>query len=269
MVWLMVAGLARVSRGRCWSGGFLLGTAAWLKLLPVLGIGYLLLKRKWLPAAIAVASVVVIDVVLTVAAYGPTGAWEEHVAWWHQGASGTVMRQLTSPRTVDEDRLTNQSVPVTLRRLLTYLGSEPQGVRNRVGIANLSADQLKVAYLAVTGLLALPLLIFCRRPGRNLSLGQWSAEIALMSAATLWFSPVVWSYHPTAAMPAMAVVLSRGQQHTRLVWAVAMLWLAAMALLACPVARAGGDLLWISLLLGGVLMLTTPRVEALPAMASE
>jgi hypothetical protein len=267
MVWLMIAGLIHVSRGRDWSGGFLLGTAAWLKLLPALGIGYLLLKRKWLPAAIAAASVVAIDVVLSVVAYGPTGAWEEHVSWWHQGASGTVMRQLTCAKAIDEDRLTNQSVPVTLRRLLSYLGSEPQGARNIVGIANLSPEQLKVAYAVVTALIALPLLIFCRRPGRNLPPGQWSAEIALMSLATLWFSPVVWSYHPTAAMPAMAIVLSRGEQHKQLVWMVALLWLAAMALLGWNVARACGDLLWISLLLGVVLMLTTPRVPASAALA--
>jgi hypothetical protein len=268
MVWLMVAGLSHVSRGRSWSGGFLLGTAAWLKLLPVLGIGYLLLKRKWLPAAIAMLSVLVIDVVLSVAAYGPVGAWQEHATWWHNGASGTVMRQLTSVRAVDEDRLTNQSVPVTLRRLLSYLGSDPGKARNQVGIANLSPEQLKAVYLVVMGLLGLPIFLFCRRSGRNLSPGQWSAEIALMSLATLWFSPVVWSYHPTAAMPALAVVLSRGEQYTRLVWTVAMLWLLAMALLGCPIARACGDLLWISLLLGGVLILTSPRVKGSPATAT-
>jgi hypothetical protein len=264
MVWLMVAGLSRVSRGRCWSGGFLLGTAAWLKLLPALGIGYLLLKRKWLPAAIAMASVVILDVVLTVVAYGPKGAWQEHVTWWHQGASGTMMRQLTSPKPVDEDRITNQSVAVTLRRLLTYLGSEPGSARNQVGLANLSGEQLKVAYLLAMGLLAVPLLYFCRRPARGLSLAQWSAEIAMISLATLWFSPVVWSYHPTAALPAMAVVLSRGEQHPRLVWMMTIAWLAALALLACPVARACGDLLWVSLLLGAVLILITPRAAAQP-----
>lgn len=53
MVWLMVAGLVQASRGRHWRGGLLLGFATWMKLLPVLGIGYLLLKRKWQPALIA------------------------------------------------------------------------------------------------------------------------------------------------------------------------------------------------------------------------
>ena len=32
--------------------------AAWVKLLPLAGVGYLLLKRKWLPAMLAVACAV-------------------------------------------------------------------------------------------------------------------------------------------------------------------------------------------------------------------
>ncbi len=47
MVWLMVWGLGRIARGRDWSGGALLGLAIWVKLLPLLGVGYLVLKRRW------------------------------------------------------------------------------------------------------------------------------------------------------------------------------------------------------------------------------
>ena len=55
MVWLMVAGLGRAARGRPWSGGLLLGMAVWVKLLPLMGVGYLVLKRKWLAAGVALA----------------------------------------------------------------------------------------------------------------------------------------------------------------------------------------------------------------------
>ena len=71
----------------------------------------------------ALACAVLVDVTLSVAAYGPQGAWREHVTWWNDGAAGTQLRQLTSEKAVDEDRLTNQSVAVTLRRLLSTLGT--------------------------------------------------------------------------------------------------------------------------------------------------
>ena len=51
MVWFMVAGLWRISRGKDLSGGILLGLAAWMKLLPLLGVGYLVLKRRWRPGS--------------------------------------------------------------------------------------------------------------------------------------------------------------------------------------------------------------------------
>ena len=96
MVWLMILGLDRACRGEQSRGGILLGTAAWLKLLPLLGIGFLLYQRKWKGALIAMATVVVLDVALSVAAFGPAGAWREHVLWWEHGAAGTANRQLTS-----------------------------------------------------------------------------------------------------------------------------------------------------------------------------
>src|SRR5208282_4806319 len=121
----MIMGLDRACRGQETSGGILLGTAAWLKLLPMLGIGFLLYQRRWKGALIAIATVFVLDVVLSVAAFGPAGAWHEHVMWWQQGAAGTANRQLASFKPSDEDRLTNESVAVTLRRLLTSMGSQP------------------------------------------------------------------------------------------------------------------------------------------------
>ena len=74
MVWLMIAGLDRACRGQQVSGGIVLGTAAWLKLLPLLGIGFLLYQRKWKGAIVATATVVVLDVVLTLRLLGRRAA---------------------------------------------------------------------------------------------------------------------------------------------------------------------------------------------------
>jgi hypothetical protein len=260
MVWCMVAGLLRASRGRDLSGGILLGLGAWMKLLPLLGVGYLVLKRRWRPAAIALACVVAVDLGLSVAAYGPRGAWREHVTWWREGAAGTQLRQLTSETAIDEDRITNQSVAVTLRRLLSRLGTiwdlhEP---REHVAMANFTAAQLELAFLVVIGALGLAILAYCRRPGNVLVPQRWATEIALITLATLWLSPVTWSYHPTAALPALALVLARCRQRQFLAWLVISVWVAGLVLLAWPIARACGDLLWLTLLLGLALVAIAP-----------
>ena len=104
-------------------------------------------------------------------------------------------------------------------------------------------------------MLALGIAVFCWPPGRRAPAARQSTEIALIVLATLWFSPVVWSYHLTAATPALALVISRDQDRWRLLsLLVAVVWLAALGLLCWPVARACGVLLWLSLWLGVALV---------------
>ena len=258
VIWLMLAGLLRANRGQACSGGILLGVAVWLKLLPLLGVGYLLLKRRWTPALIAAACAVSLDVILSLGAFGAKGAWQEHVAWWNHGAAGSTLRQLTSPRVVDEDRLTNQSVAVTLRRLLSSLGAEPASPRQSVVMAHFTPGQLEAAFLIATALLAMAVAAFCRRPEGETPAVQGPMEIALIVLATLWFSPVVWSYHLTAATPALAMLLTRHRAagRWRAIAIVVIVWPLALCLLAWPVARALGVLLWLSLLLGAALVRT-------------
>ncbi len=231
MVWFMVAGLGRVSRNRPWSGGLMLGLAIWIKLLPLGGVGYLVLKRKWLPAAVAVAAAVAIDLAISLAVLGPESAWQSHRLWLEGEVCGVQNHMLTEVDPIDEDRITNQSIAVVMRHLLTHMGeglpadrdvsaalhgvtvhpgqvglAGRGGQRPNVAMANLNAGQLQAAYATVMSLLALAIVIYCRRPGRDLRPGQWATEIALVVLATLWFSPLVWSYHLTAALPALAVV---------------------------------------------------------------
>ena len=267
MVWLMVAGLGRVSEGRSWSGGLMLGLAVWVKLLPLLGVGYLVLKRKWLPAVVAVVAAIVVDMALSLAAFGPATTWQLHGEWWQTEAQGTRNRMLIETGPIDEDRLTNQSVTITVRRLLTHMGCGHNPARDTVALGHLTPAQVQTVYTAVMGLLGLGILVFCRRPGRDLSPDQWSAEIALLVLSTLWFSPLVWSYHPTAATPALAIVMARAAKHLRLAQTVAVVWLLSQILLGWPVARATGVLLWANLFVGGALVWTSMR--ATPASSQD
>ena len=276
MVWWMVAGLGRVSRRRPWSGGLMLGMAVWIKLLPLVGVGYLLLKRKWLPAVLALATAVVIDLALSLAAFGPRHTWQLHRQWFHSEAHGEQSRMLTDARPLDEDRLNNQSAMIVMRRLLTDMGHgtaadraeaarrgdrvrpgevgsvDYGGFRPNVTIAHLTPNQLQFTYAAAMLLLALGILIYCRRPGCKLSPKQWSAEIALVVLATLWFSPLVWSYHITAAAGVGGDL--RPRAHPRMAQATAALWVLSLFLMASSLARALGVTLWVDVLLGVILV---------------
>jgi hypothetical protein len=166
----------------------------------------------------------------------------------------------------NEDRITNQSIAVVLRHVLTNFGMDFNEARNAVSIANLSAQQLKMVYLAIVGVLGLAGMYYCRRAWYNTSPSQWSAEISLMLLGTLWFSPVVWGYHPTSVVPAMALVLSRADQHPRIARGMALLWLASLALFGVPLARVLGHATLASLVLG-VAMVWVSRVPTCRAVA--
>lgn len=269
MVWLMVAGLGRVAEGQTWRGGMMLGLAIWVKLLPGLGVLYLLVKRQWLAAFVALATFVATDAVLSVVAYGPRAAVDLHVEWWKNEGEGALGRQLGNPAVINEDRLTNQSIPVMLRRVATQFGMSPGSARNAVAWGNLSSQQLRMLYFSIIVPMFLALFWYCRRPSAQTSPEQSAAEIAMLLMGTLWFSPVVWAYFPTAMVPALALVLSYKPTHSRIVWASFFIWLLTLALVTVPLARAVGQLMLASFYYAIVLVILTAsaRQESPPASA--
>jgi len=223
--------------------------------LPLLGVGYLVLKRKWLAVGVALGSAVAMNLVLSVPVFGWQRTWQLHQHWWADQATGATHRLLDLPEVVDEDRLSDQSPAAVMRRILTRMAwshEDPQ--RRWVAVGDLSARQLRLTYYAALAILGLGLLLICRRSGQATAPSGWSKEIALITLATLWFSPVAWSYHPTAAMPALAVTLSSRPKHPWLVWITVGTWLLGTALLGSQLARAAGELLWTTFALGAALL---------------
>jgi hypothetical protein len=246
MVWLMIAGMHRALRGQTWAGGALLGTAAWLKLLPLAGIGYLFLKRKWRAGNVALATVVVLDLALSTAAYGWRESYELHCDWFWREAVGTSERELAEGTNDDEDRLTNQSLLVVLRRTLTDRGGFPE-----LSFARMSAGELTVTAAIVSGGLGIAILALLSSPQRFAPPDD-VGEISLVALCTLWFSPVVWSYHLVAAVPALAVVLARRPSAGKR-WLVIGVWCTALALFSVETARAAGQMLWATFFVGSCL----------------
>ena len=127
MVWWIVAGLGRIRRGRPGSGGFLLGLAVWIKLLPLLGVAYLVLKRQWKPAVLAVSL-----------RGGARRDVEPRRIWAETGLGGTCpLVERTGPghhpaaahQSHSHPGIpdTNQSLAVILRRTLTTMGINQVG----------------------------------------------------------------------------------------------------------------------------------------------
>ncbi len=248
MVWLMSAGLAAASRNRCYKGGLLLGAAVWLKLLPIVGVGYLVLKRKWLAAGVAVVFAMLLDCALSLAAFGWQGAIDEHLLWAAGGAVATVDRQLGADYQPNEDRITNQSLFVVARRFLTARAEYSQ-----LSVADLSPRSLSIVTGGALLTFGAVVLAVVRRPSSEMSPADWGGEIALIVLCTIWISPVVWSYHFTACVPALAVVLAHPSDETRK-RIVALAWLIGLALFTIPLGRAAGHMLWASFVVGGVLV---------------
>jgi cobalamin biosynthesis protein CobD/CbiB len=78
----------------------------------------------------------------------------------------------------------------------------------------------------------------------------------LVALCTLWFSPVVWGYHFTAATPALAAISARRAAQPRRAWTGAALWLAVLASFAWRLARAFGAALWLTFLVGAIMVWT-------------
>lgn len=261
MLWWMVAGLGRIIRGQRWSGAFLLGMAIWIKLLPALGGAYLLYKRRWREACIAGCVALLVDLTLTAIALPFAANVQAHYDWLHKDAAGTAELLLSSPIQINEQRVSNQSLPAVLRRILTGLGYGSDKSRDLASIANLSSSQLKTVYYACLALLGGAILWICRRSARVTPVADQSTEVALIVLASLWFSPIAPSYHPIVVAPALALIVGRNSFRP-LGWAAVTLWILAMILHSLPVARAFGHVLWMTILLGAFLCWKTSRVES-------
>jgi hypothetical protein len=165
---------------------------------------------------------------------------------------------LTRPGAIEQQRDRNQSPAAVMRRVLTRMGADGSAAKAViVSVCDLSPRQLQGVFLAAMGLLAGALAYYWRKPAAGLTCQRWAGEVAIVVLATLWFCPVVWSYHPTAGIPALAVVLAAGAGHGRRKRVAVIAWLVALILLGIPQARAAGEFLWASLLLGAVVVMVT------------
>lgn len=202
VLWLVLWAFHQFRRARPGLGGLGLALATSTKAVPVLFVGYLLYKRCWREATWTVAWVVILNLVVVGAAFGPSQTIE---LWsrWHSVAG----RELADPTPT----FMNQSLLAGLKRAFTREG----GLRDPVAysLAAWSPRATRVAFgglaLALASLLA---WLFRTRPG-DLTGPRAGGELALSLGAMVVVDPLAWKAHYVVLITAYAFcwwVLRRG-----------------------------------------------------------
>lgn len=268
VLFLIVTAWYLLERGRDTAAGCALGLAILIKLLPGVLLVFLLLKRRWHAAGAAAAVIVVLGLGLPLLAVGGSRTVQLHREFYGGAVQGgSALATLTAGQP-QKAMYSNNAVPIVLRRLLTPLdgGKEATGPL-RVNVTDLPRPALVSLYLALMalftgGCVAATFWGAQRWPpedadGVRALRAQFGAWCCLMLLA----SPLVWTHYlPLAYWPLALlsdhVIRAWRVQHRAPRGAVVTLsvWLAAIALLAWPAARAAGAqiaavvVLWIAMI---------------------
>jgi len=193
LVFLVVLAFLLFRRRREAWGGLALAAAASAKALPIVFLPYLLYKRAWRAAAWTAGFLVVLNVVLPYAVFGPARTGEHWRAW-----RGIAAAEIADPT----PQHMNQSLLASLKRLLTTEG----GARDPVqyAVAAWSTERAVRGFYVLAGLGALGLAFAFRRhpPALDAPPPTLAAELAVCLAAMTLVSPLAWKAHFVTLLPA-------------------------------------------------------------------
>jgi alpha-1,2-mannosyltransferase len=199
---LLIAAIWQLSAGANVSAGFLIGVATALKAFPALVILYLIARRYWLAAIVAVLSAAVLNL-LPLPMYGIGGFAELARTFWRLSTSGWPVRG------------NNQSLVAVIDRVMS--GQDGAGVR----VASDAPEAVLVfAVVAVVLLGAMIAILLTWPPSRSGA----SIEIAAVIVLAVLLSPIAWDHYWTLLFPAFVIVYDGRDERG---WA-SMFWLAAI-----------------------------------------
>jgi len=243
-------------------GGLALAAAASMRAVPVLFLPYLLYKRAWRAAGWTAAFLVVLNVILPVAAFGPARALERWRSW----------RAIAATETTDPTpQYMNQSLLAALKRLLTTEGGARDPVRYAIASWP-TADVVHVFYGLLVGV-AIGLAIAFRRHPAGLLHDSVAGEVAIGLCLLPIVSPLAWKAHFVTLFAGYWIVWRTGRPPWLIWWAsFACLTLSAAALLGGRVSHVLESLNVITvgaLLVFGMTLFTTLRpLRPLPPASS-
>jgi alpha-1,2-mannosyltransferase len=200
---LALGGLVLIERERTGGGAALLGLAILTKIVPVLLLGYLVLRRRWRAAGATVVAV---------------GAWALLPALW-LGISGDValhlewLRFIQAENTLDQlVRPQNQSLLALLTRLLV---ETPYGVH----VAALPLDRVTALYGPILfggfAVLVLALEAWVGRPGAELREDRLRVALVVILTYMTAIGPLSWRYGLLSMIVAWVFVADRALRGQR------------------------------------------------------
>ena len=198
------------------AGGFALALAASTKAVPVLLVLYLAYKRCWRAVVWTVGLLLLLNVAVPVAVFGPGEAAARWRTW----------RAVAAVQTADPTpQYPNQSLLAGLKRLFTVEGGARDPVRYAVAAWSPQAVQRLFAVLAGLGAAGLAVLFRKRSPplppGTLRDRGA-AAEYAICLGAMTLVSPLAWKAHYVMLLAPCFFVwwALRGRPASRVAWAV-------------------------------------------------
>lgn len=218
------SGIWLAARGRTALAGAGLGLAIGLKCTTAIFIPYFLLKRQWTLALASVGWAAV--VLLSPMPWMGMGEYRRAMECWAGAVATRVYEPDPSVGVLGPEKLQNWSLRNSLARYLlrlpadhpgrAYLDDAPDGSAGRV--VNPGYVELLDLPPAVAGsiidlvLLASGLAVAWRMRGGLVAGGQarYLAELAAVGVLALLFSPITWSQHCVAVLPAV-YLLTRNQ----------------------------------------------------------
>jgi len=208
---MLVGGIYCVWRGRDALGGMWFGLATVLKAPAGLMLPFLLWKRRWRLAAMAIAATVVWTIV-PMAWMGPA-SWWRHQEEWTRTALRSVLGDPSPGVRESEQRVQNQSLKVAVTRyLVTYPNGHPLRVSHPAYVSFLDLDP-GAARWAAAGALCVFLLLctwLMRRRYRGPDDPTWLLECSAVLVLALLLSPVTWTQHLVLVIPALYLIVTEG-----------------------------------------------------------
>ncbi len=245
------------------AGGLALALAASVKAVPVLLLGYLAYKRRWRELGWTVAFLVLLNLVIPIALFGPGEAAAQWRAWRAVAAAEMVQPVAHHP---------NQALLSALKRLLTVEG----GARNPIdyALAAWSTTAVVRLFWLVAGIAGLALAFAFRGGSRDLRDPRCAGEFAVCLGAMTLVSPLAWAAHfvtlvaPAAVAWAALRRLPPGAPGRRWRWG---LWWASFG---CLTLSASGFVGWVwsrrlesfSVITLGAVLLVALAVSILPTL---
>jgi len=177
------------------AGGCALALAASLKAVPVLLLGYLAYKRRWRELGWTVAFLVLLNLVIPIAIFGPGDVAAQWRAWRAVAAAEMVQPVAHHP---------NQALLSALKRLLTVQG----GATNPIDYAVAAWPTTAVVRLfwLVAALAGLGLAFAFRGSSRDLRDPRCAGEFAVCLGAMTLVSPLAWAAHFVTLVAPAALV---------------------------------------------------------------